>query len=283
MGVPGTYTFTNVTGNHTISASFISSGSDGSGSIGTGTLFVTSSPRGAAIYIDGIASGQTNAYVRNVAAGTHNITVTKPGYQTETKLVSVQTGGRYSVSFTLQTGDGEGTGTGTLLVTSSPQGAVIYIDGIASGQTNTSVTNIAAGTHNVTVTKPGYQTATELVSVQAGESKSVSFTFQPGDGEGTGTGTLLVTSSPRGAVIYIDGIASGQTNAYVRNVAAGTRNVTVTKPGYQTATELVSVQAGGRTTVSFTLQPGEGAGTGTDTFTPIRRGASRVIDTLKSR
>ena len=176
-GVPGTYTFTNVTGNHTLSASFISSGSDGSGSVGTGTLFVTSSPRGAAIYIDGIASGQTNAYVRNVAAGTHNITVTKPGYQTETKLVSVQTGGRYSVSFTLQTGEGEGTGTGTLLVTSSPQGAVIYIDGIASGQTNTSVTNIAAGTHNVTVTKPGYQTATELVSVQAGESKSVSFTL----------------------------------------------------------------------------------------------------------
>jgi hypothetical protein len=283
-GVLGTYTFTNVTGNHTLSASFTLSGSDGGGSVGTGTLFVTSSPRGAEIYIDGIASGQTNAYVRNIAAGTRNVTVTKPGYQTETKLVSVQTGGRYSVSFTLQPGEGAGTGTGTLLVTSIPQGAVIYIDGIASGQTNTSVPNIAAGTRNVTVTKPGYQTATELVSVQAGESKSVSFTLQPGEGEGTGTGTLLVTSSPRGAVIYIDGIASGQTNAYVRNVAAGTRNVTLVKPGYQTATELVSVQEGERTTVSLTLQPEEGAGTGTDTFfTPIRRGASRFIDTLKRR
>ena len=254
------------------------------GSVGTGTLFVTSSPRGAEVYIDGIASGQTNAYVRNVAAGTRNVTVTKPGYLTETKLVSVQNGGRYSVSFTLQPGEGTGTVTGTLLVTSIPQGAVIYIDGIASGQTNTSVTNIAAGTRNVTVTKPGYQTATELVSVQPGESKSVSFTLQPGEGAGTGTGILLVTSSPRGAVIYIDGIASGQTNAYVRNVAAGTRNVTLVKPGYQTATELVSVQAGERTTVSLTLQPAEGAGTGTDTvFKPIRRGASRVIDTLKNR
>ena len=135
-GVPGTYTFTNVTGNHTISASF-SASDDGGGGVGTGTLSVTSDPAGAAIFIDGIASGQTNTTVQNVAAGTHNVTLTRAGYQTETKLVSVQGGGANSVSFTLQPIEDNETGTGTLSVTSDPAGAAIFIDGIASGQTNT--------------------------------------------------------------------------------------------------------------------------------------------------
>ena len=238
---------------------------------GTGTLSVTSIPRGAAVFIDGIASGQTNTLVQNVAAGTHNVTLTKPGYKTEMKLVSVQGGGANSVSFMLQRGEdrgtGTGTGTGTLSITSNPRGAAIFIDGIASGQTNALVQNIAAGTYNVTLTKPGYETETKLVSIQGGARNSVSFTLQPGEdggtgsGTGTGTDTLSITSYPRGAAIFIDGIAYGQTNTLVQNITGGTHNVTLSKPGYQTETKLVSVQSGGANSVSFMLLPIEGAGT----------------------
>jgi hypothetical protein len=281
-GMPDTYTFTNVTGNHTISASFTAS--DDGGSIDTGTLSVTSIPKGAAIFIDGIPSGQTNTTIQNVAAGTHNVTLTKEGYQTETKLVSVQSGSEHWVAFTLQPTEDGGTATGNLSITSIPKGAAIFIDGIASGQTNTTIQNVAAGTHNVTLTKEGYQTETKLVSVQSGGEHWVAFTLQPTEDAGTATGNLSITSIPKGAAIFIDGIASGQTNTTIQNVVAGTHNVTLTKEGYQTVTKLVSVQSGGEHSVAFTLQPTEDAGTATGNLsvTSIPKGAAIFIDGIAS-
>ncbi len=138
QGVPATYTFTNVTGNNTISASFTA---NSGGGVSTFPLSVTSVPTGASIFIDGVASGQTNGTVQNVNAGTHNVTLTKAGYLTETKQVSVQSGGANSVSFTLQ--PTSSVSTFPLSVTSFPRGAAIAIDGVASGQTNTIVQNVA--------------------------------------------------------------------------------------------------------------------------------------------
>ncbi|HPX74053.1 MAG TPA: PEGA domain-containing protein, partial [Methanoregulaceae archaeon] len=120
--VSDSFTFTNISGNHTIAASFVASGGDG-GSVGKGTLYVTSIPRGALITIDGVVKGQTNAIISNVAAGIHNVTLTRSGYQPETKLVDVKAGGMNSVAFTLKESGEAGTGTGTLYISSIPSGA----------------------------------------------------------------------------------------------------------------------------------------------------------------
>jgi len=115
-GVPTTYTFTDVTGNHIISASFAAN----SGSVvSTFPLSVTSVPAGAAIFIDGVASGQTDTTVQNVTAGTHNVTLTKAGYLTETKQVTVKSGDANSVSFTLQPTRSAGIRTRSVLPASS--------------------------------------------------------------------------------------------------------------------------------------------------------------------
>jgi len=267
--VSDSFTFTNISGNHTITASFVASGGDG-GSVGKGTLYVTSIPRGALITIDGVVKGQTNAIISNVAAGIHNVTLTRSGYQPETKLVDVKAGGMNSVAFTLKESGEAGTGTGTLYISSIPSGAVIMIDGVESGQTNRYVRNLASGIHSITLTKPGYLPQTKQVSVNTGGVEWVTFTLkkggdaEPGTGDGTttltGTGTLNVKSVPKGAVITIDGLESGQTNALLSKVAAGPHNVTVSKDGYQTMTKQVDVKLGGRNSVSFTLQPFDGSG-----------------------
>ncbi|OPZ44640.1 MAG: PEGA domain protein [Euryarchaeota archaeon ADurb.BinA087] len=267
--VSDSFTFTNISGNHTIAASFVASGGDG-GSVGKGTLYVTSIPRGALITIDGVVKGQTNAIISNVAAGIHNVTLTRSGYQPETKLVDVKAGGMNSVAFTLKESGEAGTGTGTLYISSIPSGAVIMIDGVESGQTNRYVRNLASGIHSITLTKPGYLPQTKQVSVNTGGVEWVTFTLkkggdaEPGTGDGTttltGTGTLNVKSVPKGAVITIDGLESGQTNALLSKVAAGPHNVTVSKDGYQTMTKQVDVKLGGRNSVSFTLQPFDGSG-----------------------
>ena len=267
--VSDSFTFTNISGNHTITASFIASGGDG-GTVGKGTLYVTSIPRGALITIDGVVKGQTNAIISNVAAGIHNVTLTRSGYHPETKQVNVKAGGMNSVAFTLKESGETGTGTGTLYISSIPSGAAITIDGVESGQTNRYVRNLASGIHTITLTKPGYLPGTKQVSVNTGGVEWVSFTLkkggdvEPGTGDGTttltGTGTLNVKSVPKGADITIDGVESGQTNALLSKVAAGPHNVTVSKDGYQTVTKQVDVKLGGRNSVSFTLQPFEGSG-----------------------
>ena len=267
--VSDSFTFTNISGNHTITASFIASGGDG-GTVGKGTLYVTSIPRGALITIDGVVKGQTNAIISNVAAGIHDVTLTRSGYHPETKQVDVKAGGMNSVAFTLKESGEPGTGTGTLYISSIPSGAAITIDGVESGQTNMYVRNIASGIHTITLTKPGYLPGTKQVSVNTGGVEWVSFTLkkggdiEPGTGDGTttltGTGTLNVKSVPKGAVITIDGVESGQTNVLLSKIAAGSHNVTVSKDGYQPETKQVDVKLGGRNSVSFTLQPFDGSG-----------------------
>jgi hypothetical protein len=54
-----------------------------------GSLDISSSPSGAAIYIDGIANGTTPNTVDDVVAGSHKITLKKSGYQDWGKIVSV--------------------------------------------------------------------------------------------------------------------------------------------------------------------------------------------------
>ena len=118
----------------------------------------------------------------------------------------------------------------------------------------------------MTLTKAGYLTETKQVIVQGGGTNSVSFTLQPTSS--VNTFPLSVTSVPTGATIFIDGVGSGQTNATVQNVTAGTHNVTLTKAGYLTETKQVIVQGGGTNSVSFTLQPTRSAGIRTRSFFP---------------
>ncbi len=65
-----------------------------------------------------------------------------------------------------------------------------------------------------------------------------------GDSE-QGRGALSVASIPFGATILIDGTDYGTTNKLVKDVPAGTRNLTLIKTGYQPTSMLVNVPEGG--------------------------------------
>jgi hypothetical protein len=134
---------------------------------------------------------------------------------------------------------------GFLYIYSIPSNAVIVIDGTGRGHTNKLVSDVAAGTRNLTLTKPGYQTKTIVVDVPPGSLKALPrITLEPLETPSVETGTLWVYSIPSNAVITIDGTERGHTTKVVTNVAAGTRELTLTKPGYQTKTVYVDVQAG---------------------------------------
>lgn len=67
---------------------------------------------------------------------------------------------------------------GSINVKSTPTGARIYLDGSDTGHTTNSIlTNITSGSHNVKVTRVGYRIAETSVIVEPGREASVAFTL----------------------------------------------------------------------------------------------------------
>jgi len=67
----------------------------------TGSIRVTSSPTNALVKIDGVSVGYTTHEQSNLTPGLHTVQVSKSGYQTDTRQVSVVAGSTTSVSVTL--------------------------------------------------------------------------------------------------------------------------------------------------------------------------------------
>ena len=217
---------------------------------GNGTVWIGSIPTNATIYIDGVNWGLTNAYVTNLTAGTRNLTLVKSGYQNLSTTFEVEAGRTMVLrTFILSNGGGPDDGNGTVWIGSIPTNATIYIDGVNRGLTNAYVTNLTAGTRNLTLVKSGYQNLSTTIDVEAGRTMVLrTFILTQGDGPDTGSGTIWIGSVPTRATIYLDGINRGQTDQYLSNVPAGTRNLTLVKAGYQNLTTTVDVKAG-KTTV----------------------------------
>ena len=67
----------------------------------TGTIRVLSSPTNALVTIDGVPVGNTTHEQSNVAPGLHTVAISRSGYQTETRQVTVTAGLTSTVSVTL--------------------------------------------------------------------------------------------------------------------------------------------------------------------------------------
>src|SRR5512139_3810547 len=155
------------------------------------------------VLVDGISQGPVTGYTFGDVASNHTI----------------------SASFTTSP-------QGSLFVASYPQGATIYLDGIARGQTDQIVYNVPAGIRNLTLTKTGYQSKTLTITVPAGDLKVLAPVTLTKSGGVTPSGaTLYVASYPTGATIRIDDINRGTTDGFVYNVAAGARSLTLVKNG----------------------------------------------------
>ncbi|GAG19596.1 unnamed protein product, partial [marine sediment metagenome] len=72
----------------------------------------------------------------------------------------------------------DGSTTGSIQVTSSPTGALVYLDGSYTGQsTDCTLTNVSSGSHTVRVVREGYEDEQRSVSVTTGQTATVSVTL----------------------------------------------------------------------------------------------------------
>jgi hypothetical protein len=140
--------------------------------------------------------------------------------------------------------------TGSIVVTSSPAGASIYLDNNYKGQTQFTITKVPRGTHTIRLCLQGYEVWSSSVPVTDGETSHVDARLAPT------TGSIVVASSPSGASLYLDNYYQGQTQLTITEVPpVPIHTINLRLEGYEVWSTSVQVTAGETSYVEATLTP----------------------------
>ncbi len=130
----------------------------------TGHLFVNSDPPGAAIILDGQATGLlTPDTLKNISVGKHIVRVFLSGYQAQQDsfVVEVQQNQVANILFQLQ----KIITTVTLNVESDPPGATIFLDDQNTGKTTPDTLVTEPGDHRIKLVKNGFVVKDSLLNL----------------------------------------------------------------------------------------------------------------------
>jgi len=219
-----------------------------------GGLSVSSTPKGAGLYVDDLYMGKTNQIVGNLAAGPHTVKITEAGYETWHDTVTVKSGEILPVTAILI--EESAPAHGDLLVSSTPSGASVYVDGDYCGSTPSDdlldINDIVPGTHDVTVKKPGFMDYTTRINIGAGGKERVFASLQPA---ALTAASVDITSTPGGADVFVNNVYMGISPLTFHDVQEGTYTVEIRMPGYSSFSSSGQVIPGQSIHVIAALSP----------------------------
>ncbi len=148
-----------------------------------GMLTLITEPPGAQITLDGVASGTSPAILRDLAVGSHTISVALPGYDSLEKKVTIAAGditdpGKITLRRSV----------GTATITSEPEGQDFELHLVNSpvnadpkvvrtGATPATFTDLPTGTYSAIISRPGWPQQTREFSLAANQSTQVKAEF----------------------------------------------------------------------------------------------------------
>ncbi|HWQ65488.1 MAG TPA: PEGA domain-containing protein [Methanospirillum sp.] len=228
---------------------------------GSGSLSISSEPGGGAVYVDGVYAGITNLVVGNIAPGRHEVRITRPGFDDYREWVSLQNKESGSLKVTLVPNTlASG---GSVVITTEPPGAAVYLDETFMGTTETgrplSMTNVSSGTHQIYVSLKNYEDYAAQVIVGPGAMTPVSIRMNPSPMP-QACGLLILNSDPSGADIVIDGQLKGVTPAAIESVCSGKHTYTLSIAGYKEYSAPIDLIPGQVLQVHTVLSPAPDTG-----------------------
>lgn len=144
--------------------------------------------------------------------------------------------------------------TGSIDIMSSPANAQVSIDGKVVGTTPLFIPEYIIGGHDVVISRDGYSTHSERISLEEGGTASVNATLSLGR-------PITITCATAGAHIFVDGIDMGA-SPFNGSLSFGSHKVYATAGGKRTAERTVDVPNG-----TGALQPVALSFFGNETFT----------------
>jgi hypothetical protein len=202
-----------------------------------GSLAVQTNPAGVAVFVDGVARGNTPARL-SLNAGSHIVELRGRGVP-RVLPVTITAGAEVSQYLELP----ETPSAGSLLVQSDPAGARVSVDGVEHGRAPVSVADLTPGEHDVVLQADGGPAVKQKVVIQAGVTSSVLApvtTAAPGPVSG-----WLTVKSPVALDIRENNRLIGTTDSDRIMLAAGRHEVQFANEtlGYD-ETRVITVQPG---------------------------------------
>jgi len=233
-----------------------------------GQMAIDSTPQGAQVQIDGRTDGSyvTPFSLGNLQPGQHTIIVSKSGYSTDTRAVEITAGNRASLVVHLTQL------MATLVVTSDPAGASVYVDGRDMGKVTPAQFSIDKGQHVVLVRKLGYldetmngqftlgQTSNFTPALRAlGNAENIKTVGKMkklfgGNGGQPGQATVSVHTTPKGAQVAINQHILEKNSPVEVMLDPGNYVVDITLTGYAPVHKVITVEKSGKVAVDEVLQ-----------------------------
>lgn len=193
---------------------------------------IASEPSGAKVEVDGVVRGTTPLELRDLAAGRHEYRVTLRGYRT-------QTGSFTTTSLT-----------GSVVVTTEPAGAQVYLDGALMGQAEEGglpLLRVSYGRHSIKARLEGYNDVTKVIDLKTPGPYAVTLRL------GWGKGFLSVRSEPDSAKLTVESRSAG-TTPYFAEFAPSRYVLSLAKRGYADWIGYAEVYQAETTNVRVTLE-----------------------------
>jgi eukaryotic-like serine/threonine-protein kinase len=233
-----------------------------------GGLAIDSTPQGAQVQVDGRTdpSYVTPFALTNMQPGQHSITVSKPGYATDSRTVNVTSANRASTVIHLAQL------MATLVVKSDPAGANIYVDGRDVGTRTPAQVSVDKGQHVVLVRMPGYIDETMNAQFVLGQTFNFSPTLRSlgnteniktigkfklfgGKGSQAGQAIVSIRTQPKGAQIAINQHMLDKGSPVDVALDPGNYVVDITLSGYAPVHKVITADKGGKVVVDEVMQP----------------------------
>ncbi|MBP5284699.1 MAG: PEGA domain-containing protein [Kiritimatiellae bacterium] len=220
--------------------------------VDAGMLDITSDPSGAQVTINGIQRGKTPLKVKDVPKGRATVTLSKPGFDDETRELSM-TAGESQTLFIRMNGQ-----PGSLRLSSVPDGARFYVNGDPAGKSPVRLDRLKPGKYKVRAELEGYGNLTKNITVDNGSDVSEEFRLE------SVMGRIEIRTSPPGVQVFFDGRNLGATKGKpgaensdvfaIENVVEGEHTVELKCRGYADVVKHPDVESKSTETVNVKMK-----------------------------
>lgn len=167
----------------------------------SGVVTITSDPSGADVMLNGISRGPTPVTVSGIPKGRVSVTISKEGYETASREMSVRAGDSQDLFVALDPLPGR------LVLSSVPDGARFYVNNESQGKGPVDMAGIKPGSYRVRAEMDGFGPVERTVNVGKGQTVTEEFRLS------SILGSLEVRTIPVGATVYVDGHNYGMTKS----------------------------------------------------------------------
>ncbi|MEM7582449.1 MAG: PEGA domain-containing protein [Acidobacteriota bacterium] len=201
-----------------------------------------SQPGGARVRVDGETLGET-PLTAEILDGSHRYDLVLAGHKPHGGRFEVTAGEPLELpSVRLRPSDGN------LVLSSDPAGATVGVNGSYRGETPLDLFLEPGREHEVTVSKAGFDTRKQAVSVRSGQSQELNVVLTPQQGE------VRISSWPPDAELFVDGEARGSASQQLE-LPAIPHQIEIRKAGFVTHSQTLTPLPGVPQWVEVTLKP----------------------------